>query len=149
MHYKYLKVRSDIRFAAADARLGQPEINIAFIPPVGTTQALARLLGRSRAIRYLYEGAMVSAEDALAMGLVDLIFPPEQLREKVKHYAEALAKKPGEALAAIRHTITEGGVLSFEEGLKIEYESAVKLAGTRDFSEGIRAFLDKRKPEWK
>jgi enoyl-CoA hydratase/carnithine racemase len=139
----------DIRFAAADARLGQPEINIAFIPPVGTTQALARLLGRSRAIRYLYEGTMVSADDALSMGLVDVIFPPEQLREKVKNYAEKLAKKPAEALAVIRHTITEGGAMSFEEGLKIEYESAVKLADTKDFSEGISAFLEKRKPEWK
>jgi len=138
----------DIRFAAADARLGQPEINIGFIPPVGTTQALARLLGRSRAIRYLYEGTMVSADEALSMGLVDIIYSPEQLREKVKQYADALAQKPAEALAAIRHTITEGGVLSFEEGLKIEYERAVKLADTKDFSEGIRAFLDKRKPQW-
>ncbi len=138
----------DIRFAAADARLGQPEINIGFIPPVGTTQALARLLGRSRAIRYLYEGKLVFADEALSMGLVDIIYSPEQLGEKVKQYADALAQKPAEALAAIRHTITEGGVLSFEEGLKIEYESAVKLADTKDFSEGIRAFLDKRKPQW-
>lgn len=138
----------DIRFAAADARLGQPEINIGFIPPVGTTQALARLLGRPRAIRYLYEGTMVSAKDALSMGLIDVIYPPEQLREKVSHYAEALAQKPAEALAAIRRTITEGGALSFEEGLKIEYESAVRLAGTKDFSEGISSFLEKRKPEW-
>ena len=138
----------DIRFAAADARLGQPEINIGFIPPVGTTQALARLLGRARANRYLYEGTMVSADEALSMGLIDIIYPPEQLREKVRHYAETLAQKPAEALAAIRHTITEGGAMSFDEGLKIEYESAVKLAGTKDFSEGIRAFLDKRKPEW-
>jgi enoyl-CoA hydratase/carnithine racemase len=139
----------DIRFAAADARLGQPEINIGFIPPVGTTQALARLLGRSRAIRYLYEGTMVSAEEALSMGLVDMLFPPERLREKVKTYAETLAQKPAEALAAIRRTITEGGALSFEKGLKIEYESAVRLAGTEDFSEGICAFLEKRQPKWK
>ena len=138
----------DIRFAAADARLGQPEINIGFIPPVGTTQALARLLGRSRAIRYLYEGTMVSAKEAFSMGLVDIIYPPEQLREKVRQYAETLAQKPAEALAAIRRTITEGGALSFEDGLKIEYESAVKLADTKDFSEGISAFLEKRKPEW-
>jgi enoyl-CoA hydratase len=138
----------DIRFAAADARLGQPEINIGFIPPVGTTQALARLLGCSRAIRYLYEGTMVSAEEALSMGLVDIIYPPEQFHEKVKHYADKLAQKPAEALAAIRRTITKGGAISFDAGLKIEYESAVKLADTKDFSEGIRAFLEKRKPKW-
>jgi enoyl-CoA hydratase len=139
----------DIRFAAADARLGQPEINIGFIPPVGTTQALARLLGRSRAIRYLYEGTMVSADEALSMGLVDIIYPPEELRQRVSRYAATLARKPGKALAAIRHTITEGGAVSFEEGLEIEYQSAVGLAGTEDFAEGISAFLEKRKPRWK
>ena len=138
----------DIRFAADNARLGQPEINIGFIPPVGATQALTRLLGRSRALRYLYEGTLVSAEEALKMGLVDLIYPPDRLLEEVQVYAEALAKKPAEALAAIRRTITEGGAVSFEEGMTIEYESAVKLAGTRDFSEGIQAFLEKRKPDW-
>jgi enoyl-CoA hydratase/carnithine racemase len=138
----------DIRFASADARLGQPEINIGFIPPVATTQALARLLGRPRAIRYLYEGTLVSAEEALAMGLVDLIYPPERLHEKVQSYANSLARKPAHALAAIRRTITEGGGMSFEEGMKLEYESAVKLVDTNDFSEGIRAFLEKREPDW-
>jgi len=138
----------DVRFAANDSRLGQPEINIGFIPPVGGTQALARLLGRPRALRYLYGGTLVSAEEALKMGLVDLVFPADQLHKEVQIYAEALAKKPAQALAAIRRTITEGGAVSFKEGLTIEYESAVNLAGTRDFSEGIRAFLEKRKPEW-
>lgn len=138
----------DIRFAASDARLGQPEINIGFIPPVGATQALARLLGRSRAIRYLYEGTLVSAEEALAMGLIDIIYPPKQLHEEVQAYANSLAQKPAQALAAIRRTITEGGAMSFDEGMRIEYESALKLAGTRDFSEGIQAFLEKRKPDW-
>jgi len=139
----------DIRFAASDARMGQPEINIGFIPPVGTTQALARLIGRPRAIRYLYEGTLVSAKEALAMGLVDLIYPPERLHEKVQTYAETLAQKPARALAAIRRTITEGGAVSFEKGLKIEYDTAIKLSATKDFSEGINAFLEKRKPKWK
>jgi enoyl-CoA hydratase len=138
----------DIRFASSDARLGQPEINIGFIPPVGTTQALARLIGRPRAIRYLYEGTLVSAEEALTMGLVDLIYPSERLHAEIQAYAESLAQKPAKALAAIRRTITEGGAVSFEEGLKMEYETAVKLSETKDFSEGIHAFLEKRKPTW-
>jgi len=138
----------DVRFAANDARLGQPEINIGFIPPVGTTQSLVRLIGRTRALRYLYEGTLVSAKEALEMGLVDILHPPEVLHAEVHTYAESLAKKPTEALAAIRHTITVGGALSFDEGLKIEYDTAVKLAGTKDFAEGIRAFLEKREPKW-
>jgi enoyl-CoA hydratase/carnithine racemase len=143
-----MTLHCDIRFAANDARLGQPEINIGFIPPVGATQALAALLGRPAAIRYLYEGTLVNAEQALKMGLVDVIYPPDRIHKEVEVYAEALANKPAQALAAIRRTITEGGALSFEKGIEIEFESATNLAGTRDFSEGIKAFLEKRKPDW-
>ena len=138
----------DIRFAANDARLGQPEINIGYIPPVGATQALARLLGRPRALKYLYDGTLVSAEEALALGLVDIIHSPERLHEKVQTYAETLTQKPAKALSAIRRTIIQGGGMSFDEGLKLEFETAVNLAGTKDFREGICAFLDKRKPQW-
>jgi enoyl-CoA hydratase len=138
----------DIRFAADDSRLGQPEINIGLIPPVGATQALARLIGRPRALKYLYDGTLVSADEALALGLVDIIHPPDELHNKVQAYAESLARKPAKTLAAIRRTITQGGGVSFDDGLKLEFESAVALAGTKDFTEGIRAFLEKRKPEW-
>jgi enoyl-CoA hydratase len=139
----------DVRFAAHGARLGQPEINIGFIPPVGTTQSLVRLIGRPRALRYLYEGTLVSAEEALEMGLVDILYPPEQLHTEVQAYAETLTKKPAQALAAIRRTVTEGGSRTFDQGLKMEYDTAVKLAGTKDFAEGIKAFLEKREPKWK
>ena len=138
----------DIRFASSDARLGQPEINIGFIPPVGTTQSLPRLLGRSRALRFLYEGALVSAEDALGMGLVDFVVSPERLRAEVQAYGAALAGKPAEALAAIRRSITTGLEMSYEDALALELEEAVRLAGTPDFSEGLAAFLGKRPPKW-
>jgi len=138
----------DIRFAAADARLGHPEINVALIPSAGGTQALVRLLGRPGALRFLYEGNLVSAEEARAMGLVDLIFSPDRIHQEVQAYASALAQKPAGALAAIRHTITEGETMSFDEGLKIEFESAIKLADTKDYSEGISDFLEKREPTW-
>ena len=138
----------DVRFAAANARLGQPEINIAFLPPVGTTQSLARLLGRSRALRFLYEGTLVSAEEARGMGLVDFVAPAERLREEVQAYAAALARKPADALAAIRRCITTGLELPYEEALAVELEAAVHLAGTPDFSEGLAAFLEKRAPQW-
>ncbi len=141
-------LHADVRFAAATARLGQPEIAIGFIPPVGTTQSLARLLGRSRALRFLYEGNLVSADEALAMGLVDVVVSPEALRREVQAYAAALASKPARALAAIRRTITLGPELPYEEGLALELEEAVRLAGTPDFAEGLRAFLEKRPARW-
>jgi enoyl-CoA hydratase/carnithine racemase len=138
----------DVRFAAESARLGQPEINIAFIPPVGTTQSLPRLLGRPRALRFLYEGTLVSAEEARAMGLVDFVVPPERLREEVQAYGAALARKSAEALAAIRRCITIGLEMPYEDALAVELEAAAHLSGTPDFSEGLRAFFEKRPPKW-
>ena len=138
----------DVRFAASTARLGQPEINIGFIPPVGATQALARLLGRPRSLRFLYDGTLLSAEEAYAIGLVDVVVAPQKLREEVQGYAEELARKPARALAAIRRCITEGVDLPFDEGLAIEREEAVTLGATADFREGLDAFLNRRSPVW-
>lgn len=73
---------------------------------------------------------------------------PDRIQQEVQTYASALAQKPAGALAAIRRSITEGESMSFDEGLKMEFESAIKLAGTKDFSEGISAFLEKREATW-
>jgi enoyl-CoA hydratase/carnithine racemase len=142
-------LNGDVRFAAANARLGQPEINIGFIPPVGTTQSLSRLLGRPRALRFLYQGTLVTAEEALGMGLVDFVVPPEKLRAEVQAFGAALASKPTEALAAIRRCVTLGLDLPYDEALALELDAAVHLSGTPDFAEGLRAFLEKRPPNWK
>ena len=139
----------DVRFATHDARFGQPEVNISFIPPVGGTQALARLLGRSRALKLLYEGQLIPAQEALDIGLVDFLVPSHELRTRVQEYALALARKPANALAAVRRCITQGLEVSFEEGLRIESEAAVELGGHPNFAEGVNAFLAKRAPKWK
>ncbi len=143
-----LVLHCDVRFAANDAKLGQPEINIAFIPPVGGTQAYGRLLGRSRALRFLYEGSSVSAEEALEMGLVDFVVSSDRLRAEVLAYALALAKKPADTLAAIRRCITVGIERPFEEALGIELNAAVALGDGHNFLEGLSAFLEKRAPQW-
>lgn len=144
-----MALHCDVRFAAADARLGQPEVNINFIPPVGATQALVRLIGRPAALRYLYDGALLDADTALRIGLVDEVVAPERLHETVQAYALSLAAKAPEALAAIRRTITEGGGLAFEDGLALERRLATWLAGTANFDEGVAAFLAKRPPDWR
>ncbi len=139
----------DQRFASTDARFGQPEININLVPAVGTTQSLVRLLGRPRAIRFLYDGGLVSAEEAHAMGMADILVEPGRLREEVQSYGEELATKPPEGLAAIRNTITAGMDLPFDQGLEIEFDAELELVQTENFREGVRAFLAKRKPNWK
>ncbi len=143
-----MALHCDLRFAASDVKLGQPEIRIAFIPPIATTQALARLIGRPRAIRYLYEGRLLGAAEALTWELVDEVVEPDDLRRRVQHYAEDLAAKPAAALAAIRRTITLGGGIGFEDGMALELETATALADTPDFAEGVDAFLNKRVPRW-
>lgn len=144
-----MALHCDLRFAATDARLGQPEIDIGFIPPIATTQALARLIGRPRAIRYLYEGGLVPAAEALTWGLVDELVEPAGLRGRVQAYAETLAAKSPAALAAIRRTVTLGGGMTFEDGMALELDAVVQLAGTPDFAEGVDAFLAKRPPIWR
>lgn len=144
-----MALHCDLRFAAHDARLGQPEVNINFIPPVGATQALVRLIGRPNAIRYLYDGDLVTADRALEIGLVDEVVDSDKLRDEVRAYARTLCEKPPEALAAIRRTVTIGGGSTFEEGLAVEREAAISLAESGNFTEGVAAFLEKRQPEWR
>lgn len=139
----------DLRFAARGARFGQPEINIAFIPPIATTQALVRLIGRPASLRYLYEGRVHDAETALAMGLVDELVADADLEAHVQAHAVGLAAKPRRALEAIRRTVTLGGGASFAEGMALERDEAVALAEDPDFDEGVAAFLAKRKPVWR
>lgn len=144
-----MTLHCDQRFAATDAQLGQPEVRIGFIPPIATTQALARLIGRPRAIRYLYDGGLVPAAQALEWGLVDELVEPAHLRRRVQAYGEELAAKSPAALAAIRRTVTLGGGMTFEEGRGLELETVVGLAETPDFAEGVEAFLAKRPPVWR
>lgn len=143
-----MTLHADVRFASPDARLGQPEVNINFIPPVGATQALARLLGRPAALRYLFDGELVTADRAVTMGLVDEVVEVGKLEVTVQQYGEFLASKPPEALAAIRRAITVGGGMSFDAGLELEASLATELAGTANFTEGVAAFLAKRPPAW-
>ena len=144
-----MTLHCDVRFAADDASLGQPEVNISFIPPIGTTQSLVRLIGRPRALRYLYDGKLTGAHEAANLGLVDELVPAEALRSTVQGYAESLCSKPPEALASIRRSIIQGGGRNFDEGLRIERAEVIKLAASDNFAEGVRAFLDKRPPRWR
>ena len=143
-----MALHCDIRFAATDARFGQPEIRIGFIPPIATTQALARLIGRPRAIRYLYEGRMIGADEALAWDMVSELVPPAELRARVQAYADELAAKSPAALAAVRQTVTLGGGIDYEAGMALEKAAVVRLASGPDFQEGVEAFLAKRPPRW-
>jgi len=141
-----ITMNCDVRFASRSSRFGQPEIAIGFIPPVGATQNYARLMGRAAALRFLYDGRVLSAEDALRLGIISEVC--DDPRATAGEYAMQLAEKPAEALAAIRRCIVEGADLPFEDGLAIEREEALRLVGTADYREGTRAFIEKRPPRF-
>ncbi|WP_433988883.1 enoyl-CoA hydratase/isomerase family protein [Sulfitobacter sp. TBRI5] len=143
-----MSLHADRRFSARDAQLGQPEVNIAFVPPVAGTQALVRLVGRSAALKILYSGELIDAEEALKIGLVDEIHDAGEIEATVQVFCEQLATKPPNALAAIRRCLADGGDTTFAEGMAMEAHEACVLAEHPNFREGIEAFLNRRPPNW-
>jgi enoyl-CoA hydratase/carnithine racemase len=139
-----LAMCADLRFAAEDAKLGQPEIKLGIIPGAGGTQRMPRLIGPSRAREIIYSGRMVPSEEALRIGLVDAVFPPDRVYEEAVEAARRYARGPTQALRAAKLAITWGGRTDLRTGLVIEREAFVDLFATKDRSEGMAAFVDKR-----
>ncbi|MEB3788236.1 MAG: enoyl-CoA hydratase-related protein [Desulfurococcales archaeon] len=144
-----LAMSGDIRIASEDAMLGQPEINLGFIPGAGGTQRLPRLVGRSRAKEMIFTGDMIPAAEAAKIGLVDRVVPPERLDQEARALALKLAEKPPLALAAAKYAIEYGMESSIWAGLELEANMFALLFTTEDVIEGVTAFLEKRKPKFK
>ncbi|MFQ5691091.1 MAG: enoyl-CoA hydratase/isomerase family protein [Gemmatimonadota bacterium] len=143
-----LSMACDIRVAATTARLGQPEVNLGIIPGGGGTQRMPRLIGEGQAMRLILTGDMIGAEEAARIGLVDQIFPPEELRDKTLELARKIASKSPIALQAAKECILAARRTPLDEGLKFERGWFSLLFSTRDKDEGVNAFLEKRKAEF-
>jgi enoyl-CoA hydratase/carnithine racemase len=141
-----LSMCADFRFAAEDARLGQPEIKLGIIPGAGGTQRLPRLVGPSRAKDIIYSGRMVAAQEALDIGLVDRVVPAAEVYETAMSAAKEYAQGPTSALRAAKVAINWGSRTELRTGLVIERESFVDLFATEDQKEGMRAFVEKEQP---
>ena len=143
-----LALGCDLRYLAADATIGQPEIKLGVIPGAGGTQRLVRLLGPGRTRELVYTGRFVAADEALALGLAETVVPPGHVLETALTDAKAIARGPRQALAAAKAAIqaaveTPGGI-----GVRTEREAFLALFGTPDQREGMAAFLDKREPHF-
>jgi enoyl-CoA hydratase len=143
-----LSMACDIRIASDTARIGQPEINLGLIPGGGGTQRLPRLVGEGRAMKMIYTGKMISAEEAGRIGLVDEVVPADELRERTLEIARTIGSKSPIALKAAKESILAARRMPMDQGLQFERVWFSLLFSTRDMDEGVSAFLEKRPAEF-
>jgi enoyl-CoA hydratase len=143
-----LALACDIRIASAKAKFGQPEVNLGLIPGYAATQRLPRLIGLGHALYMLLTAEMVGAEDALRIGLVEKVVEPEALLPTALEAAKTIAAKGPLAVRLVKRVVREGLLKDFESGCALESE-AFGLPFGNEGAEGMKAFLEKRKPEWK
>lgn len=143
-----LAMACDIRIASENAKLGQPEINLGILPGAGGTQRLPRLVGLGNAFKLLYTGELVTAAEALRIGLVDDVAAPDELETQVLELAQSIAAKSPVALQLIKEAVRASMRQPLDEGLRLETTLFGLAFSSEDKQEGIRAFLEKRKAQF-
>jgi enoyl-CoA hydratase len=141
-----LALACDIRIASDAARLGQPEINLGIIPGGGGTQRLPRVVGMGHAMRLVLSGELVDAAEALRIGLVDVVHPAAELRDRTLEFARRMAEKSPVALRMAKSAVRAAAEMPLAAGLAYETELFVTAFASDDKREGIDAFLGKRPP---
>ncbi len=139
----------DFIYASEKARFGQPEVNLGLIPGFGGTQRLARMVGRAKAKELCMTGEAIDAQQARELGLVAKVFPAEQLLEETLKAAKLLAGKAPGVLRSIKQVINRGLDVDLKTGCAIEAEAFGLCFASQDAQEGVTAFLEKRKPNFK
>lgn len=139
----------DVRLAAATARFGFPGVAAGLLPVDGGTQRLPRLVGKGKALELLFTAQTIDAAGAEGIGLVSRVVPQEALEKEASALAESMGAKAPIALRYAKEAVNKGLDMSLEQGLRLEADLYFLLHTTSDRTEGIRAFLEKRKPEFK
>ena len=139
----------DLRFGAeGEYMLGLPEATLGLLPGNGGTQRLPRLIGVSKALDLMVTGRTISPSEANALGILDRLFPADELEEESRKYAEKLAGGAGEAIGSIKLAVNGGIERPLDEGLETERALVEPLFESEDAKEGLSAFMEKRKPEF-
>ena len=144
-----LAMMCDIIVASETARFGQPEIGIGVMPGAGGTQRLTRAVGKARAMEMVLTGTMIDARDALSAGLVNRVVPVEAYLAEAQSLARAIADKPPVAVRLAKEAVLKSFDTTIEGGLEFERKNFYLLFASEDQKEGMKAFVEKRKPEWK
>ena len=140
---------TDIRIAAEHAEFALPEPKVGIVPGAGSMVRLARQLPWAHAMRILLGGAPISAQQALAMGLISEVVPLDDLNARAEHYADVICLQAPLALQAIKRTALETHTMPWQDAFQYEMEQAGAVMMSRDAREGPRAFKEKREPEFK
>ncbi len=144
-----LAMGCDFRIASSKAKFGQPEVSLGLIPGYAATQRLPRLTGMGDALYLLMTADMITADEALRIGLVQKVFEPEELLDGANKIAKIIMSKGSDAIKKIKSVVRTGLEMSFENGEKLEAQQFGTLFGDgNQGKEGMKAFLEKRKPEW-
>lgn len=144
-----LALACDLRLAAEQAKLGQPEVNLGIIPGWGGTQRLPRIVGISRAKELMFTGVRVDAGEALELGLVDHVYPADELLDQAQKLAQTIAAKPQTAIRTIKEAVNRGMSMDLEKAIQYEAEMFGMCFTTANQKEGMDAFLEKRLAVWK
>ena len=144
-----LAMNCDLIVASETATFGQPEVNVGIIPGAGGTQRLPRVVGKYKAMEMILTGKSVSADEAYRIGLVNRVVPPESLMEEAKKIATDIASKPPISIRSAKEAILKAQDTTLEVGLEFERKAFYMLFATEDGKEGMKAFLEKRKPIFK
>lgn len=144
-----LALACDLRIASENASFGLPEVTRGIIPGAGGTQRLPRLVGPERALDLIMTGRRIDAEEAMRIGLISRVVPQSELREEALGIARAIAENGPLAVRAAKAAVWRGLDVPLEAGLRLEQLLAEPVRQSEDAQEGPRAFLEKRKPEFK
>jgi len=144
-----LALSCDIRLASQRARLGFPQVALGLIPMDGGTQRLPRIVGKGKALELILSAEIINADEAFEIGLVNKVVAEENLASEAEALAKTIAGKGPIALRYIKEAVNKGLELTLEQGLRLEADLYFLLHTTADRTEGIKAFLQKRPPQFK
>ncbi|HWF44661.1 MAG TPA: enoyl-CoA hydratase-related protein [Candidatus Kapabacteria bacterium] len=144
-----LMMHADIIIASETARIGQPEILIGVMPGAGGTQRLTRAVGKVLAMEMVLTGRQITAEEAFEAGLVNKVVPVEFYLEEAQRIAKEIANRPPVAVRLAKESVLKAFDTTIEMGLEYERKNFYLLFASEDMREGMDAFIEKRKPEWK
>ena len=144
-----LAMACHLRFASENARFGQPEVNLGLIPGYGGTQRLPRLVGKGRAYEMILSARPIDAATAERIGLVNRVVPQAELMAECEKMAKAIAKRGPLAVKYCLEAVDRGLNMSLDDGLALEANLFGLVFGSKDVREGVKAFTEKRKPDFK